>query len=191
MKYLVSVFLFFSVLAIADNEYRLSLEQELYQTPHQVVFFVNKHQIKRWQNSNLFSDGLDQRLGEMFLSGSIEREKVYQELKSAYEHYLKVDQQLKKNKKSFNDLAKVRPHQKTLRVNQFIVVEGDEYYAKLRNLVSELLKKDALITDGANADLNNDRVDFYKSQKVVRAAPFKVAATCKNYGEKSVVRLKN
>ena len=186
MKKIILLILFFSISSFAEEEIRVSLEQETYQSLHQTVFYFKKSGIRRWQNSNLFGRDSDFRLGEMFLAGQIDKDEMFKKVKQALIHYQAMDARLKKENKSINDLVTALPHQRVLRVNQFIVSETDESYKGLYEMVKNLLAREAILLQGVHVFPSEDKIDHIQKQKLIRTAPFKSGSKCSLMGDENV-----
>ena len=192
MKKLI-LFSLISFSAFANDEIRISYQVSQNQENNQIVFFVKPNEIKRWQNSNHFSDMTDVKLGEMKVDKSDSHKETYKRLAAILSHYKELDQKLAKFKKSWNNtLPNPGPHETTVWINKYRV-PSDAYHAKeISEIMSKLIAEKSSLVEGVELVDANKKINYFKNSKVTKTDSYLHPFYCQRKSEtKQLCHVKN
>jgi len=165
--------LLFSLTAFAQEEVRLSYEKSENQAMNQVVFFVKKNEIRKWQNSNTFSSPTDVKLGEMKLLVKPGSNNAYDRLVVILKHFEDMDAKLKDAGKKWNDLVPTpRPHAIIAKINNYLIPEDSVHNKEIMEIMSTLLKEKTELIEGVELVKSNKEIQTYKDNKVLKSEVF-------------------
>ena len=192
MKKIIFCFLFSVSAFAADDEIRLSYQVSQNQEINQVVFFVKTDQIKKWQNSNVFSPGTDVKLGEMKVTASEAVKTAHARLKVILAHYEEQEQKLKKVNKSWNDLvSKSGPHATIVRINKYLIPEDSVYNKEVSELMQKLLGEKTTVVEGIELVKANKEIQYFKDSKVTKTESFLQPFYCERAEKTQLCHVKN
>ncbi len=179
------LFSLISFSAFANDEIRISYQVSQNQENNQIVFFVKPNEIKRWQNSNHFSDMTDVKLGEMKVIKSDKQKETYARLKAILTHYTELDQKLAKVKKTWNDMVPhAGPHATTVWLNKYQIPADSNYANEISALMSGLINEKATLVNGVELINANNKINYVQNSKITKTDSYLHPFYCERKGEK-------
>jgi hypothetical protein len=130
------------------------------------------------KRSNFFDQKLDLRLGTFALPAGESVAAEERALAAVLDKLRAVDEGLRKQKSSFNDLSPKAPHAPYILVDEYRVAPSSVLYAELLKLFEGLLQKKWRHLDGIRIDEDLKQITVLKDGKAAATEKFNYAFHC-------------
>lgn len=158
---------------------------------HEQAFVLEEKKMTFIKKSNFFDSSEDYRIGT-FSADIKNAVEIKKELEAIKEKIGVIDDHLKANGKTFNDLSyKVPGHQAFFDLEGFVVKSGSEIFKELEKLFSVLSTQDWKMVEGIELTEKFAEIKTIKNDKVVKTEKFDIRFSCEKEAPPTICKVKN